>query len=363
MIGVAGTVSKAWMAEAIGVSFDRAYYFDPVRRHAVDARCHQHLDQTLGDLGLFFTESNLGQRSFWRPEQVLVGGIQPNMILGLLVGADFVPHESMDADVTPTPLKGTSIERLPPIERLLEHKIVRTFEHQLQAVAGQNQFEPVPPFFWDGSGRAAIHGILTSAQKLFGESIFVDMATDREACRKLFDWIGDVTIGLVQHFANRARRQIDQVHVGECSGCMIGPELYADLVVPTLSRIGREVGPVRLHSCGTSDHLLEAVQGMENLTELDLGGGTSVRKVRELFGPHMPICIAPLVDDLRANGPEGLLAWAESVLRENGGGPLTFIYHLEPGFATDHLRRLHERARVEWPSMAEEGGYNGSCRG
>ena len=36
---------------------------------------------------------------------------------------------------------------------------------------------PVPPFFWDSSGRAAIHGPLTTAQKLFGESILVDLLT------------------------------------------------------------------------------------------------------------------------------------------------------------------------------------------
>ncbi len=84
-------------------------------------------------------------------------------------------------------------------------------------------------------------------------------------------------------------------------------------------------------------------------SELDLGGGTSVGKVRNLFGRHRPIGIAPLVNDLRGTSPEGLLAWADRVLRENAGGPLTVVYHLEPGFATDSLRRLHQRVRAEGP--------------
>ncbi len=340
---VAGTVSKAWMAEAIGVSFDRSYYFDPIGRQAIDHRCQRYLDYNLGELALLFTESNLGRRSCWRPEQVLVGGIQPNMILGLLVGAKFVPHESMDADITPTPLKETPVDELPPFSQLLEHAIVRTFDEQFEHIAGLGLFELVPPFFWDGSGRAAIHGILTTALKLFGESIFLDMASDPDLCRARFDWVADISIGLVRHFANLDNRSIDETHVGECSGCMVGPNDYASMVVPTLSRIGQELGPVRWHSCGTSDHLLEAARGIEPLIELDLGGGTSISKVRELFGPAFPISIAPLVDDLRADTSDSLRAWVDQVLEENEEGPLTIVYHLEPGYPIDHLCRLHER--------------------
>ncbi|GAF80853.1 unnamed protein product, partial [marine sediment metagenome] len=71
MVGIAGTVSKSWMAEAIGVAFDREYYFDPEHRHAVDCRCHAYAAEFLGDLGLFFTESNLGRVAYHDPCQVL----------------------------------------------------------------------------------------------------------------------------------------------------------------------------------------------------------------------------------------------------------------------------------------------------
>jgi hypothetical protein len=103
------------------------------------------------------------------------------------------------------------------------------------------------------------------------------------------------------------------------------------------------LGPIRWHSCGTSDHLLEAARGIEPLIELDLGGGTSIGKVRELFGPAFPISIAPLVDDLRADTSDSLRAWVDQVLEENEEGPLTIVYHLEPGYPIDPLRRLHER--------------------
>ena len=48
------------------------------------------------------------------------------------------------------------------------------------------------------------------------------------------------------------------VHVGECAGTMISSDLYDDFVVPYISQLGDKLGSVRLHSCGISDHLIDA---------------------------------------------------------------------------------------------------------
>ena len=40
MIAISGTLSKGWMAKALGVSFDRDYYFNPDRRYAIDCECN-----------------------------------------------------------------------------------------------------------------------------------------------------------------------------------------------------------------------------------------------------------------------------------------------------------------------------------
>ena len=46
------SVSKAFLAEALGVAFDRAYYFDPWLRREVDARCHQYVQGALDDFAV-----------------------------------------------------------------------------------------------------------------------------------------------------------------------------------------------------------------------------------------------------------------------------------------------------------------------
>jgi hypothetical protein len=123
---------------------------------------------------------------------------------------------------------------------------------------------------------------------------------------------------------------------------MVSEEVFSQFVIPTISRTGRALGPVRLHSCGTSDHLLRCVSEIECLHSLDTGGGTSVAAVREVLGHDLRLEIAPLVDDLLSPTPKSLLAWADHVLGQNAGGPLVIVYHLERGYDLDHLRALQD---------------------
>ena len=89
----------------------------------------------------------------------------------------------------------------------------------------------------------------------------------------------DSIIVLVEHYSQLSEHPLTEVHVGECSACMVSADAFSRFVVPEISRIGQALGPVRLHSCGTSDHLLRCFLEIENLHSLDTGGGTSVSEV------------------------------------------------------------------------------------
>ena len=341
MITITGTLSKGWMNQALGVTFDRDYYFDPARRHAIDVACNEYAAEKFPDMGLFYSESNLGRRAYWDPSQVLIGGIQPNMILGVLLGAEFVPADDRDADITPAPLAGGGPEDLPAPETLLERDLIKLFDDQIaQCIRTERALRAIPPFFWDGSGRVAIHGVLTSAQKLYGQTVFMDLVTEPDKCVAIMQWIAEAYIVLCRHFAETACLPITDVHVGECSACMIGPAPTERFVVPATSRIGRALGPVRLHSCGPSTHLLEAFAKIAALHSLDLGGETSIARAREIVGPAMPISIAPLPRDLAADSTEPIIDWARRILDENAGGPLEFVYHLETAYNPDTIEAL-----------------------
>jgi hypothetical protein len=342
MITISGTLSKGWMAKALGAKFDRDYYFDPDRRYVIDCECNEYATAQFPGMRLFYSESNLGQIDYWDNSQIQIGGIQPNMILGMLLGANFVPHDSYDADITPGCLKEKNVDELPVPESLLDHEMVKLFNQQIRRVQNdsQKQLRPVPPFFWDTSGRAAIHGVMTTAQKFLGETFFMDMMTEPKQCLKIMGWIAEAFIVLCQHFSQKADLPITSVHVGECSSCMVSPELIKKFVVPVTSKIGEKLAPVRLHSCGPSTNHLQAFSKIANLYSLDLGGETSVEKARRIFGKDMLISIAPLPQDMSAESTEPIVSWAKRIYEENDGGNLEYVYHVEENYNIDTIRAL-----------------------
>ncbi len=344
MITISGTLSKGWMAKALGVAFDRDYYFEPSRRYAIDCQCNEYAAERFPGMRLFYSESNLGQIDYWDKSQIQIGGIQPNMILGMLLGADFIPQDSGDADITPGCLAGKNAAEVLISESLLGHKLIELFDEQIRQVQddSQRRLRPIPPFFWDLSGRAAIHGVMTSAQKFLGENIFIDMITQPQRALEIMHLIAEAFIVLCRHFSEIANLPISGIHVGECSSCMVSPEMIERFVVPVTSMIGRQLGPIRLHSCGPSTNHLEAFSKIENLYSMDLGGETSIRRAREIFGKKMLISVALLPHDMSIQSTEPILSWARRVLEENDGGNLAYVYHLESGYNINTICALTE---------------------
>jgi len=342
MITISGTLSKGWMATALGVRFDRDYYFNPDKRYTIDCKCNEYASAQFPGMRLFYSESNLGQIDYWDKNQIQIGGIQPNMILGMLLGADFVPHDGFDADITPGCLSGKNIDDLPPPESLLDHELIRLFDEQILRVQNDSQkhLRPIPPFFWDTSGRAAIHGAMTSAQKFLGETFFIDMIAEPKQSLKIMSWIAEAFIVLCRHFSQTAELSITSVHVGECSSCLVSPELIEKFVVPVTSKIGEQLGPVRLHSCGSSTNHLEAFSKITNLSSVDLGGDTSIRKARQIFGKDMLISVSPLPHDMSNEKTELIVSWAKRIFEENDGGNLEYVYHVEENYNIETIRVL-----------------------
>ena len=343
MVNISGTVSKGWLAKTLGVKFDREYYFDPNKRYKIDCQCNEYIIRQFPGMQLFYSESNLGKLDYYSKDQMLIGGIQPNMILGMLLGAEFIPHDDKDADISPECLAGKNISNLPSPEKLLNHKLIRIFDEQIENVKSDanSRLRPISPFFWDISGQAAIHGVLTSAQKFMGESIFIHMMTQPEQCSKLMNWIADAYITLCKHYS-KWMGGINSVHVGECSSCMISSELFEQFVVPITSKIAKTLGPIKLHSCGQSNNILEACANITNLYSLDVGGETSIAKVREIFGSKFQVSIAPIVGDFSSDKSLAILSWAKKVIEENNDGNLSIVYHLETDYNIDNLYALYE---------------------
>ncbi len=345
MIAFQASVSKGWLHDKGGFKFDEKYYKDPLYRQSQDRKMNGFVSKEFPGYPLYNMEANLMQAGFTSENQVLVGGIQPNLILAIALGSEFVAYPDKDSDVSGNPLQDiVSVKELPGMEQVLAHPFIQELDTQiLQLKNDHPELEVIPPFFWDSSGRATIHGIITTSLKLIGDNAMIMMIMDPELMHAIHQWITDVYILLINHFSELANIPVTSVHVGECSGTMISNEQYAEFITPYVTQLGKAFGNIRLHSCGSTDHLLEAISQIENLAVIDTGSNTSVAKIRELKGPDFEINLEPPVNLMLKDSPKSkILKWLDQVLDENKGGPIKFAFHLESGYAIENCLAMYD---------------------
>jgi hypothetical protein len=343
MITIQVSVSKGWLYKEGGFSFPEKYYFDPLYRWEQDRKADRFLESMFPDLPIYNMESNLVQADYFESRQILIGGIQPNMILGAALGAKLICPPDKDADIDGKPLAAMeSVEELPPPQTLLKSEIIELFDTQIEQIKKKHpELRPIPPFFWDSSGRATIHGLITTAQKLFGEKVFLMMIENPVGLSEILAWITDIYILSIEHYAALTDMDITSIHIGECSAAMISGQQFEETILEQNNRLAEVCRSVRMHSCGFSDHLLEAFSKIKNLAVIDTGSNTSVAKIREIMGKDFIINIAPPVDVLSGmSSDKRVESWLEQTLRENAGGPLQIEFHIEADYSMEKCLRV-----------------------
>jgi uroporphyrinogen-III decarboxylase len=224
---------------------------------------------------------------------------------------------------------------------------VTAFREQVLAMKAKygESVDVIPPFFWDTSGRATFHGPVTTAQKLMGERFFLEMADNPEFVHEFLDWIVESYILLARHFAGLVNRPITSVHIGDCSACMIGGEQFSEFDREPCAKLIRELGPGRLHSCGDSNHLLEAFHEVPGIGILNMGTNTSVAKARAIFGREVTLDVMPDPKVFCFGKPDECAAWVRQCVEENQSGPLEIQYHLDLGTPEPNALAMHHALR------------------
>ena len=94
-----GSVSKGVLAEGGGFVFDEPYFMDPDYRWEQDKLMTRFIEHHF-PFPVYNLEANLVQPEHLPIPFRQVGGIQPNMIFGAALGADFVCYGQQDADIS-----------------------------------------------------------------------------------------------------------------------------------------------------------------------------------------------------------------------------------------------------------------------
>ena len=183
--------------------------------------------------------------------------------------------------------------------------------------------------------------------------MFLEIADHTSFIRDLFHWIAESYATLIRLFAHAAGMAISGLHVGDCSLCMVSPQAFTELVLPPLNDLAQRFGSVRLHSCGCSNHLLDAFRDVANLGSLNVGSGTNVRRIRERF-PALRLDLLPPVDLVTTGTPEAMDRWVRQCVEENGEGELELQYHLDLGQPEATCLQIHRTlAQLGYPPRRE----------
>lgn len=345
MIKVQASVSKGWLHKHGGFIFNQQYYMDPYFRMQQDQKCHEFIRMKFPDYPLYNMEDNLVQAEHVAPGMMVVGAIQPNMIIAAALGAEFVFFADRDSDVKGFPLRDISDPtQLPAPEGVLNLAFLKDLGNQYsKACEIYPGHHIIPPFFWDLSGRATIHGIMTTSMKFIGQDIFTKMMIEPELVKSIHNWITKVYIKVIRHFSELGKIPVTSVHVGECSGTMLDEYSYKEFVTPYISQLGHEFKAIRLHSCGNADHVMNPICQVENLQVIDTGSNTSLKGIRDRMGREFEINVFPPVEVLREEATtENIRKWLNKTLEDNDGGNLKIEYHLEPDYKLDNCLFIHE---------------------
>ncbi len=346
MVSIQATVSKGWLHKNGEFSFDENYYTDPLYSQNQDKIMHEFIKKGFPDYEIYYMEANLVQAPYVDKNQILVGAIQPNLILAVILGSKIVYYPDKDPDIETVPLRDISTHHdLPDIEEIMNHSLIKTLDHQIKSIKRDcPELVVIPPFFWDTSGRATIHGIITTSLKLIGEKIMMLTILDPNLLHQIHQWITDTYITLIRHFSQISNLPVCSVHAGECSGIMISNDQYYEFITPYISQLGKELGDVRLHSCGKSDHILDAISKIKNLTIIDVSSDTSVKMIRSMFGRELEVNLSPPVELLlKGSSKETLHEWLDKSLEENQGGPIRFAYHMEADYDYENCLSIHDK--------------------
>lgn len=267
----------SWWHKNAGISFDKDFFFHPLRRVEAERQMEQVLYERFGKYGLGRDRDS---------DIPLVGAVHnaSGYILSEMLGCEVVYKEDSAPQVIPLAMEHLQADP----EQAFRSSTFR----ELMAL-----MDKMKEKYGYLAGDINWSGILNLAMDLTGEKVFLDFFLEPEETREQFRNLA----GIIERFVsgisaetgtssisvNRNVRNIRKpvfLH-SECSHTMISTEQYQEFLLPWDLEWSRKFRPFGIHYCGHDPHRYAAVFGsIPNLDFLDVGWGGDVKILRE----HLP---------------------------------------------------------------------------
>ena len=269
-------LAPEWWYKNEKITFDRDFFYHPLKRVEEEQRMEKILYERWGDFGL-------GQhKNEARPELGAVH-LAAGFLLSEMMGCRINYTENHPPQVLPAYREDLSIN--------IDEVFRSTAFEQVLELSGALKKK-----YGYLTGDINWGGILNIAMDLRGENIFIDMMTTPDEVKTFFSGIAAVIekftsfildeTGSTSISVNRAVRHLQKpvlLH-SECSHTMISEEDY-DLYLLPFDQEWSKYRPFGIHYCGPDPHrMTSSFAKIPHLDYLDLGWGGDVKILRE----HLP---------------------------------------------------------------------------
>jgi len=269
-------LAPEWWHRHEGISFDKDYFYHPLKRVEVEQKMEKVLYDRWGKYGL-------GQQKDHSMPEVGAVHLAAGFLLSEMLGCQVEYTDAHPPRVIPAHREDMFID----VEEVFKSEAFKRFLHLCEELKKKYGYL---------SGDVNWGGILNLALDLRGEKIFTDMMLSPEETKKYFRKIASVitrftrTVSSETHSTsisvNRVVRHISKpvfLH-SECSHTMISAEDYEQFLMDTdLEWSGTR--PYGIHYCGPDPHrMAESFAKILNLDFLDVGWGGDLKILRR----HLP---------------------------------------------------------------------------
>jgi hypothetical protein len=286
---IAISFSPSWWLHHYGMECTREHYMDPIARTERDREQRRILFDRFGDVGL-------GERD---PEPRPTVEAYGDRFMAAFWGCeiDYYPDQDPAAVAFADPWERMGMLALPDPAT---SPVVRKAREDAQLLIAR---------YGTCSGSINVGGPLNNGVSVFGEDLLAACLAEPDMAQQVLQLMAQaiiavrdtVSIPIMQ--TTGASRQIG-FGIGNCPVCMISPQTYRDVVLPSDQWLCRHfagapgdsgnalqyaLGSPGLHHCGVFHPYVDAYQGYCPAA-LDIGWGSDLRITRAAY-PNIPIAL------------------------------------------------------------------------
>lgn len=315
-----------WFHAEYGMTFGRRYAQDLDYRVALGMEQQRLVAQRFGNPRLGAAEPS--------PEPNLPA-IWKNVV-AVMFGARLNHRDEDDGWIEPgeVSLEQIAAAKVPDVEN--DPHVVEIVR---QAKAFESQHGPA---VWN----PGIDGVLNVAAAVCGEQFFEWLVLEPEAASRFLAALRETSLRLHEHMRKLCGHPAP-MGLGNCSLCMIRPELYLQAVMPhdlPWCRRAEELGlPFGFHMDGKIDRYLDVIATFPHLSRVDMGCDSDIALARRVLGDRtLRIYLYPhALEELGASQIGDYLA---KLIAANGDGPIVLQLDVSRGMRDETVAAVVEFA-------------------